>query len=260
MVKSFYYLSSLILGFLLVYISPLSPNYEIYVILGNLIFWLSLLLFLMKGPMSNIFTYLRKHLNKFSLSILVAYLSVHYFVYSIALERLLTGFYGILFYVNTPFISLSITPFYPPSFYTAFINIIFNPTVAIGFPPNYYIELSLYSIVLGFLIGSVVTVTIVRVLELSKVIKLKSILLVPILGVIAGGSCCISLPILLATVIPAANVLFFLPIGNTALFLAYILLPPITATGLAIHFRSLIPRPPKEMRIKILPQNKNNKL
>ncbi|MDT7902283.1 MAG: hypothetical protein RRE78_10440 [Acidianus sp.] len=38
--------------------------------------------------------------------------------------------------------------------------------------------------------------------------------------------------LILATVIPTVNSLLFLPIGDIALFLAYILLPPITAIGL----------------------------
>ncbi|MEM3776537.1 MAG: hypothetical protein QXZ65_04630 [Metallosphaera sp.] len=33
------------------------------------------------------------------------------------------------------------------------------------------------------------------------------------------------------------------------MLLAYVLLPPITAIGLFFHFRTLMPRPPKEMRI-----------
>ena len=255
-----YYFITLVLGFILVYVSPISPNYSLSVILGNILFWSSLLLILSKSALRKVFNYLGKNINKLGLSILLAYLSIHYFVYSIALEKLLTGIYGQLFYVNTPFFSFSVTPFYPASPYTAFVNLLFNPTIVAGFPPNYYIELSAYSIILGFIIGSVVTATILKVIELSKRIKIRAILIAPILGVIAGGSCCISLPILLATVIPAANVLFFLPIGNTALFLAYILLPPITAIGLTLHFNSLLPKPPKEFRLNILTKKKNEKI
>ena len=255
-----YYFITLVLGFILVYVSPISPNYSLSVILGNLLFWSSLLLILSKTVMKKVFSYVGKNLNKLGISIFAVYLSIHYFVYSIALEKLLTGIYGELFYVNTPFFSFSITPFYPASPYVAFVNLLFNPTIAAGFPPNYYVELSAYSLVLGFIIGSVVTATILKVIELSKRIKIRAILIAPILGVIAGGSCCISLPILLATVIPAANVLFFLPVGNTALFLAYILLPPITAIGLTIHFNSLLPKPPKDFRLNILTENKNSKL
>jgi hypothetical protein len=78
------------------------------------------------------------------------------------------------------------------------------------------------------------------------------ILLAPLLGVIGGGSCCISIPILLATAIPAANVLFFTSIGNSALFLAYVILPPLTAVGLKLNYDAMFPKPPKELRIKEL--------
>ncbi|BDC17782.1 hypothetical protein [Acidianus sp. HS-5] len=235
-------------GFFIIYISPTSPDYFLYSVVGNIIFWSSLLLFLLKTILRRPLHYLKK--GKLALAIFFSYLSVHYVVYSIVLERLLTGLYGILFTVTSPFITFSFTPLYPETLYTAAMNLVFNPAIAGGFPPNYYFELSLYAMVMGLIIAILVTGNIMRVLEISSRMKrAKVILIAPLLGIIGGGSCCISIPILLTTVIPAANSLLFLPIGDTALFLAYILLPPITAIGLKLNYDALFPKPPKEFRI-----------
>jgi len=243
------YLILMLAGFFIIYISPSSPDYFLYSTVGNLIFWSSLLILLIKTVLRKPLHYLKK--GRTALIIFFSYLSIHYFVYSIALERLLTGFYGILFTVQNPFITFSFTPLYPAGLYTAVMNLVFNPSIAGGFPPNYYFELSLYAMVMGLIIATLVTANIMRVLEISsRLTRAKVILLAPLLGVIGGGSCCISIPILLATVIPTANSLLFLPIGDTALFLAYILLPPITAIGLKLNYDALFPKVPKEFRIK----------
>ena len=236
-------------GLAITYSAPYS-NYVVYVTFGNLFFWLPLTFILTKSVVRKVFSYLSKNWNKKSLAIFSTYLSIHYFVYSIALERLLTSIYGELFRISSPFLTFSVSYFYPPGPYTFLINLIFNPSIVIGFPPNYYLELSFYSVIMGFLIDGVVTTTILRVLEIYKKVRIRAIIIPPILGVLAGGSCCVSIPVILATAIPAANVLFFLPIGNTALFLAYILLPPVTLIGLIFHFNSLFPKISRKFRLQ----------
>ena len=241
-------LTLMVFGLIIIYFAPYS-NYVVYVTFGNLFFWLPFTFLLSKSVIRKVFSYLSNNMNRKGLAIFLTYLSIHYFVYSIALERLLTSIYGELFRVSSPFLTFSVSYFYPPGPYTFLVNLIFNPSIVIGFPPNYYLELSFYSVVMGFLIGGVVTTTILRILEIYKRVRIRAIIIPPILGVLAGGSCCVSIPIILATAIPAANVLFFLPIGNTALFLAYILLPPITLVALTFHFYSLFPKVPRKFRL-----------
>lgn len=103
---------------------------------------------------------------------------------------------------------------------------------------------------MGLVIATLVTANILKVLQYSSMLKrTKVIILAPLFGVIGGGSCCISIPILLAEAIPAANIVFFSPIGDTALFLAYVLLPPLTAIALKLNFDSMKPKIPKNFRI-----------
>ena len=244
-----YHVMGIVLGMLILWITPDSPSYFAYVIVGNLIFWSSLLVLTFKFLKPEV-SLIRSKISTLTLSIFTGYLALHYFVYSIALEKLLTGIYGVLFHVSSPFITMTYSPFYPSSPLTLFYNIILNPAIVGGFPPNYYFELSFYALSMGLVIATLVTANILRVLQYSSMLKrTKVIMLAPLFGVIGGGSCCISIPILLAEAIPTANILFFSPIGDTALFLAYVLLPPLTAIALKLNFDSMKPKIPKNFRI-----------
>lgn len=185
--------------------------------------------------------------------IFLSYLPIHLFIYSLALERLLTSIYGKLFTINSPFLSFSFTPFIGNSLLSLAYNLIFNPSITIGFPPNYFLDLSFYSISMGIIIALFIASIMDRVVYLYKKTKLvKEVLIIPILGVIGGGSCCVSIPLILATSIPVANIILLSPVGDLALFIAYITLPPLTALILGLHFRTLIF--PKK-RMKLLPKN-----
>ncbi len=247
--RRLYLVLAMLMGISLIWISPLSPSYFGYSLIGNFMFWSSLTMFsltLMKSELSII----RSRLSMTVVGVFLGYLSLHYFVYSIALERLLSSIYGELFQVTSPFLSLTFSPFYPPSLLTLLYNVIFNPALVGGFPPNYYFELSFYAIAMGFIIATLVTANIVRVMQYASTLKrAKVIILAPLLGVIGGGSCCISVPILLAEAIPAANFVLFSPIGDTALFLAYVLLPPLTAVALKLNFDAMKPKAPKKLRM-----------
>ncbi len=249
--KPEYYALLLVLGALLVFASPSSPNYALYVTVGNLVFWTSLAFMLFKTVMRRPFTYVWKKANKVTLAVFPSYLAVHYFAYSVALERLLTDVYGPLFSVTSPFLSFGAT-YFPQGAYSTVVNLLFNPYITAGFPPNYYLQLSFYALYMGFIIASLVTANIMRAVEIAgRLGRAKVIILAPLLGVIGGGSCCISIPILLATAIPSANVIFFSPVGDTALFLAYLLLPPLTAVGLKLNYDAMTPKPPRELRLNL---------
>ncbi|BBG24787.1 hypothetical protein [Sulfuracidifex tepidarius] len=256
--KLIYPTIGILLGIVLLWISPVSPSYFAYVVAGNVVFWSSVLL-LSFNFMKQEISLIKGRMSKFVASIFLIYLSIHYFVYSIALEKLLDGIFGVLFQVSSPFITLTYSPFFPPSLLTLLYNTLFNPAIVGGFPPNFYFELSSYAIVMGLVIATLVTANIVRVMQYASYLKrTKVIILAPLLGVIGGGSCCISVPILLAEAIPAANFILFSPLGDTALFLAYVLLPPLTAIGLKLNFDAMRPKAPKNLRINYTELSKKN--
>ncbi|MCG3110093.1 hypothetical protein L3N51_02390 [Metallosphaera sp. J1] len=246
-----YRLTVLAIGFLLTIVGIEGDNPALSGF-GSFVLWMSILVTLinlLKGPIQ----VLSKNIRISTVGVFTSYVVIHFLVYSIAIEKLLTEIYGQLFSISSPFLTISITPFSGDVALSLVYNLIFNPSVVMGFPPNFYIELSMYAIVMGIVIAILVTATIVKVMELfGRFRKMRTILLAPLLGVIGGGSCCISIPLILSSAIPAANIILVSPVGGTSLLIAYVALPPLTALGLGYHFRVLTPRPPRSMRLRDL--------
>ncbi|QGA55392.1 hypothetical protein GFS03_12820 [Sulfolobus sp. E5-1-F] len=193
------------------------------------IFWIFLtyLLFntIFRGELQVIRSYKRK-VTKWG--IFFSYLATHYLVYSIAIIELLTYIYKpILSYPQTTFVSLFTTPFgSSPSLVNLGLSLIFNPTIAAFIPPNIAIELSLYSISMGLYIAILVTSSLLTLISLNK--KLGYLAFIPLIGIIAGASCCVSIPVLLAESIELGNVVFLTTSAWQVVFIAYVSLPIIT--------------------------------
>jgi len=67
-------------GFFIIYSAPFSPNYSLYVIFGNVLFWLSLVTFVFKTGLKQVFNCLSSNMNKKGHVIYGIYLSFHYIV------------------------------------------------------------------------------------------------------------------------------------------------------------------------------------
>lgn len=206
MTKTIYRLTLVFLGLGLTYIGETRFN-EVISILGSILFWSSILVISFSALNKPILVLKsNRRLNSFVL--FFSYLVVHLFVYSIALEKLLTDVYGQLFSISSPFFTLSYTQFYGNALLASVYNLIFNPSLVIGIPPNFYIELSLYAVIMGLIVATLVSSTILRVKNLFGLLKrMRVALLAPLLGVLGGGSCCISLPLLISGVVPEAGVI-----------------------------------------------------
>ncbi|ACP36512.1 conserved hypothetical protein [Sulfolobus islandicus L.S.2.15] len=203
-------------------------------------FWIFLtyLLFntILRGELQVMRLYKRKR-TKWGL--FFSYLITHYIVYSIAIVELLTYIYKpALSYPQTAFVSLFSTPFgSSPSLTNLGLSLIFNPTITVFIPPNIVIDLSLYSISMGLYIAILVTSSLVTLISLNK--KLGYLAFIPLIGIIAGASCCVSIPVLLAESIEVSNLVFLTTSVWQAVFIAYVSLPIITVIFLKHLLSSL---------------------
>lgn len=167
------------------------------------LFWFILSLYLSLSVLKDeILTFYNfKNLKKWF--ILVPYLATHYIVYSLLLEEILFSFYGTTYSGISNFISLTYSPFFSHTIITVALSIFFNPTLVIFLKPGMLIELSAYSLSLGFLISLLVTSAVLRLLSLRKISirKKAEIFALALLGIIAGAGCCVSIPLLIASAI-----------------------------------------------------------
>ena len=177
------------------------------------------------------------------MTVYVVYTSLHLLVYGIILETIVASIYPSLW--NVPVqggLVLSSQPLYPLTTLTLLGNFFFNPNLATLVPPIFDISLSLYSIAMAIIIGILVQVNVMKTIELrnscTTARKSTAFIALPIIGVVGGASCCLSLP-LFVTLLAAPTVSLASPSIIGAYFLTYFLFPPGTAVILKLNLDSI---------------------
>lgn len=196
----------------------------------------------MKGAFERFARYVRRPVGAI---IFVGYLALHYFLYGLFLERLLIGFYGDVpggppggspLYLSTGLV-------YPEFPVGGFFSILSNPSVTLYISSNYGITLIPFSFFLGFLIAVLVIANIEVVSDVSicpASRRRRAYVVLPSLGIAVGSSCCLSLPVLVTLVIPAAGALSY---TTAASYLAFFAFPVATAVALMLnleHSRAIL--------------------
>ncbi len=179
--------------------------------------------------------------------IFVGYLVLHYFLYGLLLERVLEGYYGSVPSGNSAGVPvfLSTGLVYPESPLGALLSILSNPSVTIYLSPDYGVTLIPFSFFFGFVIAVLVTANIEVVRAAAACPpsrRRRAYLVLPVVGVAAGSSCCLSLPVLVTLLIPAAGAITY-TLG--ASYVAFFLFPLATAYALHLnleHSREILRR------------------
>jgi hypothetical protein len=184
-------------------------------------------------------------------------MSLHLLVYGFILETIVTtmipAFGG--FYVQ-PALSVSATPLSPFSIESVLANYFLTPSVGVDVPPYLSASLSLYSISMAIVIGILVETNIMKALELKNSYSLgrrsTAIVAVPLIGVIGGASCCLSLPVFIALIALPASALVA-PSAVLGYYMAYFFFPPATAFALKLNLDAT-----SKISKKILSQTQNS--
>ncbi|WP_432518143.1 hypothetical protein [Saccharolobus islandicus] len=220
------------MGLLLAYLFPYNQ------LLPITIFWIFLIYLLFRTIFRGELSAIKEFRSNVKWGIFSSYIVVHYLLYSIAIEALLSYLYKPLVYPQPFSISVFTTPFINSNLVNLGLSLLFNPTITVFIPPNLIVDLSLYSISLGLLISILVTSSLAIILSLNR--KLKYITLVPLIGLITGAGCCISIPVLLANALELSNLIFLTTPAWQIIFIAYVSLPILTVIFLKHLSNSLI--------------------
>ncbi|BCU69606.1 hypothetical protein [Stygiolobus caldivivus] len=188
------------------------------------------------------FSYVKSNFKRKSISLsLLLYLPVHLIIYSLAIEKLLSFIFGYQGIFSSAQVLFTYTPF-PPTLTGFILTVLFDPSLDLFIPPVYYLSLTPFSIITAVIISFIVSANIGKIIELvkSKLKVIRQIGVVLSLGLIAGSTCCLSLPSLIALYTPfLSNLAYNTKTGETILAL-YFLLPLITIVVLSDQFRRVI--------------------
>jgi len=185
----------------------------------------------------------RHHLPRFATiiknwkwaGVFTAYLTVHLFVYGLLLEKIFVTAYGypLPFQGNYVYVSF-VTFYYPHTLLNALIEILENPTIVIV-SGVYGIALSAYALMSAFIIGMLV---VLHLHFLSKAApsfrRAGATVLYPTVGVVAGASCCISLPELLINYTAVSAAILGSALLSNTLIVLYFVLPAAVMFSFAI--------------------------
>jgi hypothetical protein len=205
--------------------------------LGSFVFWVSVLLFIAEGPLRTCFKMFFRYIRSLKgAAVFAGYISVHLLFYGLLLERLLASFFDYPAYASRAAIYFTSSTPYPLTLWNVLVSLGFNPSLNVVLPPVYSLVIPLYGFVVALLIAVLVTSNIMRVAEMGRVcgsLRKGSVFIgIPLIGVVSGASCCISIPILLSIAIPLAGALAS---SLSAAYAAYFLFPPATAVALKVN-------------------------
>lgn len=211
-----------------------------YIVLPSLL-WL-LVLFLSVTVAKSVFNYVKKSWRKKTILLTFAlYLPIHLFVYSLSLEKLLSIIYGLdEIFPYTQFL-VTYTPF-PLSPIGIFFTLLFDPSLDLFISPIYYLSLTPFSIITAIIISIIVSANVGKIIELFKnhIKIVRQIALVITLGLVAGSTCCLSLPSLIAFYTPFLSNFVYNTVSGEILLIAYFVLPIITILVLIDQFRKVL--------------------
>lgn len=210
--------------------------------LASFIFWTAILALALRFPLRSIVKSFAGYVRSMrGFLIFTAYLSVHLVVYGFILETIVASLYpAVVNFSLQPYLSISALPLRPIGPEGILLGFFVYPNVTLTILPFLGASLSLYSIVMAIIIGVLVTTNIKKAIELrdacSRLRKSSAFVALPVLGVVGGASCCLSLPLFITLFAPAAALSYSYQV---AYYVTYFLFPPITALALTLNLSSI---------------------
>lgn len=214
-------------------------------VLGPGIFFGALLFVLFALPLRDAArSFVRSVRTRLGAGVFAGYLAIHLTLYGFLLEEILTLSYGSsLLAVPSAGLYVYTDVFYPPSLSSALFDLSYNPSIIVTTPPVFSAALSFYSIAIALVIAVLVVANVAETRSVGKLCsarkKARSYVLVPVLGVVLGASCCLSvaglvslytLPLALAADVSGSMLVYYL---------TYYFLPAFAAVILYLNLLSI---------------------
>ncbi len=207
----------------------------------SLIFWALILVMVFGVILRNAFLSFLGVLRRrmWARILLPSYLLVHLLVYGLVLERILVSIFGRPDYNVGQYVFVQPGgAFYPHTLFNALIQLTLNPSIILFLPPFYGIELTLFSFSSAIIISVLIVVHLERLSVCADTIrKAGGSVLYPLIGVVGGASCCISLPGIFLDFTPLASSILLVPLWVDVLNVLYYLLPVTVIALLALTLK-----------------------
>jgi hypothetical protein len=209
--------------------------------LGAVLFWYGVVFLLLTFPFREATRAFLAYVRRlYGAAVFVGYLAVHLILYGFLLEAILGSIYGSAALAVLPGFLVTTDVFAPPSLLSAIFDLVYNPSIVITVQPIFSAALSLYSISVAVVIAILVVASIGKTLEISELCsmrkKARSFVALPVLGIVFGASCCLSVAGLISLALPSASLL---PSSIWIYYATYFLFPAVAMVLLYLNLRSI---------------------
>ena len=179
--------------------------------------------------------------SKWFAALIPGYLSVHLLIYGIILEWILIGYFGgaALYNSNGIFLSGGFS-LYPHTLLSVLVGLTVSPSITLQIEPYFVASISMYALATAVAIDVLVVANIATFLQLKdRLRRTAGSIAVPLIGVVLGAGCCLSIPELFTIAAPSMSLLLYTPLGILAQNIIYYLLPASVIVALAIQLNSI---------------------
>ncbi len=207
-------------------------------------FWVSLFAFVAVYPLRRAFreAYEGMRSRRWLKALFPSYVAVHLLIYGFVLEEILQTIFGLTGYSVKPtvFFSLGNYAFYPHNLWNTLYSASLNPSVVMLVPPDLGAALGPFAVFSALVIGVLVVANLHRLVSLSgRFRRVGGSVALPTISVVAGASCCLSIPELIGLFSPAVSAVLVTPLAGAVLETLYFLLPLSVMVGLSVNLRAL---------------------
>jgi hypothetical protein len=222
----------------------LTPNNAVIgPVIASAAFWGALTLLIIGFP-------LRKSLNiaynavrksGWFLALVPAYLLIHLVIYGILLESILIGAYGgVEPYSGVGVFFTGSFAFTPHSLFNVILSLTVSPSFTVIIPPYFSATISTFAMFTALSIDILVVANISVFMQVAQRVKqVTGSVAVPLIGVVLGAGCCLSIPELVAIASPSLSVLLYTPLGLLAQDVLYYFLPLSVIVILALNLNAI---------------------
>lgn len=210
-------------------------------VVGPALFWLAIGALLFAIPLRRAAqTFLPAVRRPLGVGVFFGYLTVHLLLYGFLLDAVFAAAYGEATLAQGFAAVVSTNVFLPPSPVALFFDLTYNPAMVISFPPVFGVALTFYAVAVAVVIAVLVLANVERARRLgelrTRTRKARSYFVVPVVGIVLGASCCLSVAGVVTLAVPAAATITSIA---WIYYLTYFFFPALAAVLLQLNLRSI---------------------
>jgi hypothetical protein len=210
-------------------------------VVGPALFWIAIVVFLLASPLRAATRAFSRAIRRpAGAGIFVSYLTIHLILYGFVLDAIVASLYGAASVAQSFGVIVTTNLFQPPSVSALIFDVAYNPSIVLTAPPVFGVALSFYGIAVAVIIAILIIANIGQAQELGELRtqakKARSYVVLPVIGIVLGASCCLSVAGVVALAVPSA-------LASTSVtwiyYTTYFLLPSVAIALLYLNLQSV---------------------